>query len=87
MKAPWKTNIAEDKFPPRKTNFRLTAAIRAREPSCNTLTVDTAAAVFLLVYSAATLGGGTGATIANGPLLGGGRWTRSIDHALSREVT
>ena len=79
MKAPWKTNIAEDKFPPRKTNFRLVAAIRAREPSCNTLTVDTAAAVVLLVYSAATSGGGTGATIANGPLLGGGGAAGGLD--------
>ena len=35
----------------------------------------------LQVYSAATSGGGTGTTIANGPLLGGGRWTRSTDHA------
>ena len=60
----------EDKYrgrqiPPRKTNFRRTAAIRAREPPCNTLTVDTAAAVALLVYSVAPLGGGTGATISS----------------------
>ena len=55
----------EDKYrgrqiPPRKTNFRRTAAIRAREPPCNKLTVDTAAAVALLVYSVAPLGGGIG---------------------------